>query len=758
MQYIYTDISEISNDYNLHESKNIDSCLLKNNYSDIIKAIEFLNSDEKYLYIHGFMGTGKRQFVSYLCEYLTREVIVLDYYCKESTVCDDIMLSFIDRIEKFSPAGNMNLNTKIATLTIKFQKIVSTLRKPILVILHSLDNVSDDNLHFITNSFETLLQESNVKIIITTCALRTGLIDNVEENKILFLKAFSKDIFKDFILKHNIKASDKQIEDLYSLTRGYYLYTALSVKLLQSLNITLPEFLQKIKNADSTFDNYLAELYISLIPAVIRNFFWFLRAIRHGISFNALAVLEIYDDFSIQYLQNNLVTFQANETLYLHDYFTKRVDVMLPKNTEIKLHKYIIGIYEQQLKEPLENRIIFLSRQALRSEIDYHTHRIDDIENGNNYPTEIDAEKSRDNKSGQQQVADINNSVQTEDISIVSQIKQAQELTNEDKITEAIELYNNVMNNENIDSQTLVEVRLNLARLYEKAGDNTSSMHYYELAETYYKNNNENINLNYLYYEQTKLYFKMYKHNRAIETIKKVIYSVDTPRSLMASACTLLGNIYADMNNPSNAYSYYQMALDSLDDNPNPEVLSDLYFKFALANDDNGDTDKALEYYSKCISIIKNNQYQALAYSNMASCYYENGNLDDALDCFIKAYNIEKSNNNYDGIYYTASHIANIMKQNSDIYALTYLVGAQRSAEFLNEAYYIVESSIALGDYYYNIHEKATEALTEYCKAKQVALNSSEEIDITNINKRIEDMRRRMPNDIYKEILDKYER
>ena len=224
----------------------------------------------------------------------------------------------------------------------------------------------------------------------------------------------------------------------------------------------------------------------------------------------------------------------------------------------------------------------------------------------------------------------------------------------------------------------------------------------------------------------------------------------------MVSSCTLLGNIYSDMNNPENAFSYYQKALDSLDENVENSILAELYFKFALANDDKGDSNLAFEYYNRCISITEGNKYLALAYSNLASCYSENGNLDDAINCFMKAYEIEKAHNNYDGIYYTSSHIAKIMLENGDKNAFKYLVEAKQSAEFVNEAFYIVESSIALGDYYYNIPSKSTEALTEYCKAKKVAVNSSEEIDITNINKRISDMSLRMSKQDFTEILTKY--
>ncbi len=87
-------------------------------------------------------------------------------------------------------------------------------------------------------------------------------------------------------------------------------------------------------------------------------------------------------------------------------------------------------------------------------------------------------------------------------------------------------------------------------------------------------------------------------------------------------------------------------------------------------------------------------------------------------NCFIKAYEIEKSKNNYEGIYYTAFHLAKIyLKENSDN-ALKYLLEAKSSAEFINEEFYMLETSIALGDYYYNFSDKYKESLREYFKAK----------------------------------------
>ena len=112
----------------LPESDKINPFLLKNNESEIHKALEFLMSEEKFLYVHGFMGTGKRQFINYVLDFLNEDVIKLEYYCKEATVCDDILLTFNDDIEKALGSKGVNINAKITTLGVKFQQQISSIK------------------------------------------------------------------------------------------------------------------------------------------------------------------------------------------------------------------------------------------------------------------------------------------------------------------------------------------------------------------------------------------------------------------------------------------------------------------------------------------------------------------------------------------------------------------------------------------------------------------------------------------------------
>lgn len=749
MAYEYLNSSIEKDNVILPNSDKINSFLQKNNYAEIIKAIDFISSNEKFLYIHGFMGTGKRQFINYVSEFLNNDVIKLEYYCKNATVCDDILLTFSNIIDNLSISKAINLNAKITTLGAKFQQQISSVKKPFLIILHSFDDILEENRQLVSEIFSKVLKEENVKIIVSTRALNTEIFTNINEDKKIFLKAFSKDIFKEFLIANKITAAEGTIEDFYKYTRGYYYYTALTVKIIQAMKTDLSEFLQKFTQSGMSFDSYLGITYINLIPTTIRNFFWFLRTVRHGLSFNALAVFELYDEFSIEYLKTNLMIFQDGETIYVQDYFLQDIDISIPQKTEIKLHKYIIGIYEEQLKESVKNRVLMISRQAMRAEIEYHTTCIEKIKNGV-VETPKQVEKNPEATNEKQSIATPKN--------ISQQLKDAYILVQNKKYTEAIEAYTKLLDAEEIDLQSLIEIRTQLAKLYKDIESYSLSAHYYELIETYYKQHNESINLNYLYYDMTDLYYKMYKNERAIETIKKVVYSVDTPQSLMVSACTLLGNIYSDMNNSEGAYSYYKKALDSLDENVDNKVLAELYFKFALANDDRDDLDTAFEYYNKCIAISSNNTYRALAYSNLASCYLDNESYDEAKNCFLKAYKIEKENNNYEGIYYTASKLAKIYIKENSSKALNYLLEAKTCAEFINEDFYILETTIALGDYYYNLPNKHKSSLKEYFSARNIANRLGKTVDISKIEQRIKDMKLRMPQKEFTEIEKKYDR
>ena len=229
----------------LPESGSIHPILFKNNYAEVIKALDFINSDEKTLHVHGFLGTGKRQFINFVSEFIQKDVIKLEYYCKTSTVCDDILLNFIQLIEANPMAKAVNLTSKISTLVVKLKQYLSSIKKPFLVILHSFDDIQAENKNLVLSCINDFIGLPNVKLIISTKAMEPNLLVENKLDRKIFLKALSKKNFEEFLTLNKLNVSETTIEDFYKYTRGYYYYTALTVKIVQAMRISLNDFLQK---------------------------------------------------------------------------------------------------------------------------------------------------------------------------------------------------------------------------------------------------------------------------------------------------------------------------------------------------------------------------------------------------------------------------------------------------------------------------------------------------------------------------------
>ena len=76
--------------------------------------------------------------------------------------------------------------------------------------------------------------------------------------------------------------------------------------------------------------------------------------------------------------------------------------------------------------------------------------------------------------------------------------------------------------------------------------------------------------------------------------------------------------------------------------------------------------------------------------------------------------------------------------------------------EFINDNFYMLKSTIALGDYYYNDKKLLKECLIEYFKALVLAENTEIEVNINKIKERIDDMKLRMTPEEFTSIENKY--
>lgn len=731
------------------KSTHISTFLQENSITELKKIYDFYASEQSILLLTGFGGTGKRLIIEHSEGFLAPNVLRVGFDCKAATVCDDILMHFIEVMQK-TPDAKKIFSPKIENFAKTLNRYISVSTFPVLIFINTFDNVQKKNSKLILDFLFSVVNYDKVKIIITAKTFDSSLIPpGIEYTKIIS-KALNRALFTEYIRSKNIEFNESEIEELYKLTRGYYYYAKLTSNVISNLGISLKEFLLRCKNAGKIFDKYLCDAAISVLPLPIRNFFWFLLLLRHGISYDALSVLDLYDEMSVKYLLKNGYIYEASGVIYVSDYFHSSVEIIIPVKIKQKLHKYLADIYKSQLKEKPENRVLKLSRQSLNAEIEYHAAKSEsNIELVDDIPA---AEEVKQEQSVVIKVSEVSNSKSgkaNED----ELIKKAEELTSLHKYTEAIDVYNSILAMSD-NCMKLTDVYTSLARLYSKTSDWSKALHYYLLVEDFFNRNNEPINVNYIKFEISNVYYNMFNLEAARNTLKEVIFSQDSPKGLMIDACLQLGNIEDYAQNYEEAFVYYKQGVDSIDETTPKETADELYFRYAVALDEHGEKGLAVNYYNKYIES-GSQTYLSPVYCNLGTMAEEDGDIKKAEGCFKKAYDIDMAKNNYDGIYYASTHLANLYFEKTPAKSLPYIKMAQNSAETLNDSFYIAQAHLLAGDYYYRINDNEN-ALKEYVSVYMSVKDDFSRENIDKITARIKDMEIRLGPEKYTEIMKKY--
>ncbi len=744
VNFVNTNINK--NDIANIKSTHISTYLQENSVNELKKIYEFYSSDNSLLLLNGFGGTGKRLIIEHSEGFLAPNVLRLEYDCKAATVCDDILLSFIDILQK-TPDSKKIFSPKIENFAKTLNRYISVSNFPILIFINTFDNVQEKNAKLILDFLFSVMNYDKVKVVITSKTFDSSLIPQKINYVKIISKPLSRVLFSEYLKSKNIEFSETELEDLYKLTRGYYYYVKLSSSVISNMNISLKDFLHRCNNSGKIFDKFLSDVAMSVLSIPIRNFFWFLLLLRHGISYDALSILDLYDEISVKYLLKNGYIYENNGVIYVSDYFHSDVEILIPNKIKQKLHKYLVDIYRGQLKEKPEDRVLKLSRQSLNAEIAYH-----------NMMSENDSEQVNELSEVQNIIEPplpakteiLPQSVEQDDVEL---IKLAQSYNAAFKYTEAIEVYNQLLQKES-EQRKLIDIYTELARIYSKISEWTKSLHYYSLVQDFFSTNNEPINVNYIKLELAGVYYNMFNIEGARSVLKEVIFSQDSPRDLMINACLQLGNLEDEVGNFEEAFVYYKQGVDSVDETTSDEVKEELFFRYAVALDEHGEIDLAVEYYNQYINSGAQT-YLSPVFCNLGTLYEENGDLVQAEEYFKKSYEFDMKNNNYDGLYYSSTHLANLYFEKSPQKALPYIKTAKDSAETLNDSFYIAQAHLLSGDYYYRINENE-KALKEYIDVYMNVKNDFSKENLEKITARIKDMEVRLGSEKYTEIMKNY--
>lgn len=855
MQYKFLNFYLDKKDLLTQNNEMIDPILIENNAQQLEDIYEFYKNERPILFVNGFLGTGKVQLINYSTNFLSNETIVLKYNCFETTILDDIFLTFFEEFKKLETQKIINTpKIKSENFNQKIHSYFSTIEKPILIVLDSFEALTEENKKEVVDFILHLVKFQKVKTILIGRTFKASFFPENYPLDRITTNTLEKHLFEKQLKTKKIKYTQKVLDDLYKYTRGYHFFLELSLKIMEVKKLTPEEFLENFKKSFMNYYEYLEKESIDLIPAIAVRFFWMLCLCRHGMSILLLKQLNLYNEETINVLLENKILTKENNQIYVQDYFKEQIDVTIPQNVALKIHQNIIDIYEAQLPlKPLE-RTILLSRQTMRKEIEYHSlflpkkiNHSDITQNTIGYAS-YTKEKGLDVKSQIQQapqptqkaeqkpaekqghwiasnenkevpvpqnvnvnvdvdlnklgfnvkdlpfkltpqememladsVASIQKAHEKQNINInINEVHSTPEASTEQTTPEEVKLtLENILNlakeqeaqynypkmielyqtaltykddNEYYNHLPIIYTKLGYA--HQKMSDWDNSIKYYELARDFYEQTFEKAKENYIKLNIANVYFETYKPDKAKNYLIEIINSDDMPEVLTTKAYIALANIEDSLSNINSAYEYYKKAIQISNPAMDTETLSELYFKYALIADDKGNTQEALEYYTKCINLSDDdnlNKYLSAAYSNIATLHLERNDKAYAVKCFVKAYELDAKNNNYDGMYFSATKLAQMAQKNYPDKAIEYLNKAKECANKLNDTFYMASAALATGDFYYS-QKKNEDALKEYFFAYRIAQNDFSKDNLNKIQMRIDDIKFRIGQETYNKI------
>ena len=785
---------------------NINPFLLENNAAQIEKLYDFFKGDTNLLFVNGFSGTGKAKIVNYSTAFLSTDTILLKYNCFNSSVLDDILLSFFSEFKKMS-SQNIISEPKIKTenFTQKVNSYFSQIEKPFVIILDSFEAILEENRQEILDFIFHLNSMQKIKTIIIGRTFESKYFKDITVERLTVL-ALEKQFFEKYIKSEKIKTSNTTLDELYKHTRGYYFFTTLSLMLMKNQKLSLNDFLTKFTNSYLPFHNFLKKQALILVPATERNLFWFLSTIRHPISLELLKKLNLFEEENFDFLINNLLIIRDDSQIYIQDYFKEEVEEAISAHILQRIRQYIIDLYSTQLPlKPLE-RNICISRQTMRKEVEYHqlflpkktknisnaavdinylsyskvfnvevkskTDEVNEdekqkkqVSSHNDFPYKKNIKFNSENLPYQQNEKHPSSSLFCEEVlpepknltikEIIEMIKKAELNYDYVKIVDLCQK-GLLLKEDEYYKTYLPLLYTKIAYAYKKMADYENSLKYYELSCKLYKNNDDLIKVSYIKFNIAKIFYETYKTETAKEILLGIIRTTNVPKILLLKCYLQLANIEEGASNTHKAFEYYKFAIEHSEDITNTEILSELYFKYALTMDDKNDTKTAIEFYTKCINLsddFKVNKFLSSACTNMATLYLEKNDTENAVKNYTKAYEIDKQSDNIDGLYYSSSKLASVLQRKQPQEALKYFETALGCAMLTKDVFYIVSASLAIGDYHYDRNQNEI-ALKYYIKALDLAQNDFSADNINKINIRINDIKFRIGVEKFEKVVE----
>ncbi len=758
----------------------------------IEKIYNFYNSTDELLLLCGFSGCAKSEILNKTLENLDGDTLIFKHMCFEYTTIDDFLLNFYDSFRKYSLEKKVSLKKTIGE---NFKNKVSFYFK-------NIDKkciIAVDNFELISNNIEILnflchiASFENTKLVLISRENNIDFfIDQKLSSQIIEIKPDTKEIFEEKIENEKIEIDKETSDKLYELTQGHRLYLRMVLRYSQITGLRISELLAEFEKRKDNFDDFIILKLISLVPSVYFRFLKNLSSINHIVSIDFIKNYNLGDIKQIDYLERNYLISKYDNSIMLRNYFKQYFINTLSLQEKYEIFSRLVEIYEEELSKGPRDRLLRLSRESIRKQIEILKKNIPmlgkqtnitksnfsyislsqegsnpwfdkkemdrkqkyldkkkELQNKKlstkkNFISEEDAlilKEYRRRKFEQAQIERIEN----EEFNFLEEFKKADELEQNYQYTQANEILSNLKSRTD-DPQTKIEILEHLAHNSEKLNNFEHALEYYTQISSLHLMENDYEKHFKTVLEVANLYKNLYRFSSAKDEYLKIINSdkaVDN--SIKASAYLGLGDIFESENSIKQALEYYHIALE-FTNSKNTSVLCEICFKTAILYDDLQDFEHAQEFYLKNIETSTDttqNKWLSQCYVNLGLIYSYQNKTNEAKNYLELALNTDRNDKNQSGIYFAARELSKVYESENLELAIDYLKEALECAKKMHDEFKEAFAYLELGDLYYNFNQDEM-ALINFFEAKKALGENILEENEQIINQRINDMKIKM--------------
>lgn len=786
-------LDSIINTKDLSKDYPVVPSLIENNEKQINQLSKFLMNDKKFALVGGFNGSGKSQVVDFVVRNLKEDVLVLHYTCFESTILDDMMLSFYEKFRNYVLKGVIaQPKVKAENFNQMINSYFNSVLNPITIVIDSYNSLVKENRTGILDFLKHLSKFPNVKIIILSSSFQQESFAELDYESVTIMPLTQK-LFEKYLKDNGIKNIGVLSNELYKISKGYYKNVEFAVNVLKLRNLSLVKFLENYTQSYMSYSEFITRELLSFVDPVSAHLFRLLTVMRIPIHINLLKSLHLYNEEQIIYfIQNAILSYEGN-SIYLKEDLREIIENQIPANVMIKLHRACIDLYNTQLPLKPAERDLLLSRQTMRNEIEYHsmflpkrpvilpkpvkkelpevakTSQVENIPIQVSDDTKVTAvEETKEDKINKisfiiedeamlDNIAESINSfitttAQTTQLEKESSSMSLQQILNLAKNEEknynykrVILLYQTALTKTNDDDfyTFLPSIYIKLAEAYQHLSDLYNALEYYTQAHDFYYNASNFNKVYEMKLEIANVYYAMYKTDNAKYILSELEKTADLSNELRIKVNLVLAKL---SENSEQEYQYYKKSISLVELKTDKVVISELYYKYAAASSEHDEIRTAAQFYLKCIDISNNpkqNPYLSRALSNLAELYDEIGSTKQAIQYYNESISIDLVMKNFNGLYVSASHLAEIYAASDANKALEYYNKALEYAKQLNEPFYIVSTILDIADFY-SLRRNFELAYKNLIEAQTLAKTTLTQDNLDKINSMLEELKKRI--------------